>query len=52
MTVVAVVALGILSGFGAVILILEAFAPNSSTTSLKPPSLVANQAHAAHAAGN
>jgi hypothetical protein len=51
LTVVAVVALGIFSGFGAVLLILQAFAPPNPTASGKP-SLVANQAHAAHAGSN
>jgi hypothetical protein len=51
LTVVAVFALGILSGFAAVLLILQAFAPNQSTTGATP-SLVGNQAHAAHAGGN
>ena len=51
LTVVAVVALGIFSGFGAVLLILQAFAPSSPRTSGKP-SLVANQVHAAHAGTN
>ena len=51
LTVVAVVALGIFSGFGAVLLILQAFAPSSSTDSGKP-SLVGNQAHVAHAGSN
>jgi hypothetical protein len=52
LTVVVVVALGILSGLGAVLLILQAFAPNNSTTNSVTPSLVRNQAHAAHAGGN
>jgi hypothetical protein len=51
LTVLVAVALGILSGFGAVLLILQAFAPNQSTTGATP-SLVGNQAHAAHAGGN
>jgi hypothetical protein len=51
LTVVAVVALGIFSGFGAVLLILQAFAPPNPTASGKP-SLVANQAQAAHAGSN
>ena len=51
LTVVAVVALGIISGFAAVLLILHAFAPNQSQTRAKP-SLVGNQAQAAHAGGN
>ena len=51
LTVVAVVALGIFSGFGAVLLILQAFAPPNPTASGKS-SLVANQVHAAHAGSN
>jgi hypothetical protein len=51
LTVVAVVALGIFSGFAAVLLILQAFAPPNPTADVKP-SLVANQAHAAHAGSN
>jgi len=51
LTVVAVVALGIISGFGAVLLILQAFAPNQPAEGTKP-SLVGNQTQAAHAGGN
>jgi hypothetical protein len=51
LTVVAVVALGIISGFGAVLLILQAFAPHQAAEGTKP-SLVGNQAQAAHAGGN
>jgi len=49
LTVVAVVALGIFSGFGAVLLILQAFAPSHAS---EKASLVANQVHAAHAGSN
>jgi len=51
LTVVAVVALGIFSGFGAVLLILQAFAPRNSAGSGNP-SLVASQVHALHAGSN
>ena len=51
LTVVAVVALGIISGFAAVLLILQAFAPHEPKAGAKP-SLVGNQAQAAHAGGN
>jgi len=51
LTVVAVVARGIMSGFGAVLLILQAFAASRPKADAKP-SLVGNQAQAAHAGGN
>ena len=51
LTVVVVVALGIISAIGAVLLILQAFAPHQPAEATKP-SLVGNQAQAAHAGGN
>ncbi len=51
LTVVAVVAIGIMAAFAAVILILQAFATQTEKAA-KKPALVPNQARAAHAGGD
>jgi hypothetical protein len=52
LTVVTVVAIGILVAFGAVILILQAFAREEASTSSETPLVVASRARAAHAGGD
>ncbi|HXZ33869.1 MAG TPA: hypothetical protein VEH30_16450 [Terriglobales bacterium] len=52
LTVVTVVAIGILVAFGAVILILQAFAPQERTPSVETPMVVPRRARAAHAGGD
>jgi len=52
LTVVTVVAIGILVAFAAVILILQAFAPQARTTSSENSVAVPARARAAHAGGD
>jgi hypothetical protein len=52
LTVVTVVAIGILVAFGAVILILQAFAPKDRPANQEKAVLMPSQARAAHAGGH
>ena len=51
LTVVTVVAIGILAAFGVVAAILQAFAPDKRQRSTERPVVVPNQARAAHVGG-
>ncbi|HXZ40169.1 MAG TPA: hypothetical protein VEG68_05470 [Terriglobales bacterium] len=52
LTVVTVVAIGILAAFGAVAVILQAFAPENIPPNKEKPVVVPSQARAAHAGGD